>query len=185
MKAIVVGVPGTGKTSVAKGLERHGWTLVSFGSVMFDVAKDKYGLTHRDEMRTKIPTEDYKHIQTEAAGRIGTMTGNIVIDTHCSVKKPEGYYPGLPLEILNKLNPDAFILVEADPSDIRKRREKDAAIRKRPEDPEEHQSVNRYYAAAYSVLSGAPISFIDNKQGKLEETQELVAEILSKVREGS
>lgn len=182
MKAIIVGVPGTGKTSVAEGLEKHGWRLVSFGTVMFEVAKDRYGLKHRDEMRTKIPAEEYKLVQAEAAARIGAMEGDIVIDTHCSVKKPEGYYPGLPIMVLEKIRPDAFVLVEAKPADIRKRREKDADIRKRPEDPEEHQNVNRYYAAVYSVMSGAPMAFVENKQGKLKETQELVAELLSKVR---
>ena len=182
MKAVIVGVPGTGKTSVAKGLTKHGWTLVTFGTVMFEIAKEKHGISTRDKMRTELSTDTYKLVQEEAASQISSMEGKIVLDTHCSIITPEGYYPGLPLRILEKLNPDAIISVEADPENINARRQKDAAIRLREGDPKEHQEVNRYFAAAYSTVSGAPISFVMNEEGKLDETVLKVLKIVKGVQ---
>ena len=183
MKVIVVGVPGAGKTSVSKGLEAYGWTVVTFGTFMFEMAKKEYGITHRDHMRIKIKADDYKKLQEKAAKEIAKLKGKIVIDTHLSIKKPEGYYPGLPENVLKKLQPDAMILVEADGKEIDLRREKDAGERIRSGDSTEHQQVNRYFAAACSVISCIPVSFINNKQGKLNETVEKIADFLKKVGE--
>ena len=179
MKAIIVGIPGTGKTSVAKGLEKLGWTTVTFGTVMFDIAKKKYGLNHRDEMRSQIPVNEYKGLQEEAAERMAQMKGKILIDTHCSILKPEGYYPGLPARVLEKLQPDALVVVEAGAGDIEKHRKKDEGERTRDGNSDEHQTINRYLAAAYSAISGAPVSFVMNEEGKLEETVAKVAGILN------
>jgi adenylate kinase len=179
MKAIIVGIPGTGKTSVAKGLEPHGWKTVTFGTVMFDIAKGKYGLADRDEMRSRIPVEEYKKLQEDAAKKIGGMEGKILVDTHCSILKPEGYYPGLPANILERLKPDAIVVVEARAEDIEKRRKKDEGERTREGNAGEHQEINRYLAAAYSAISGAPVSFVMNEEGKLGQTVERVAAILN------
>ena len=181
MKAIIFGIPGTGKTSVAQGLEKHGWKTVTFGTVMFEIAKEKHGVNHRDEMRSAISAGDYEGLQREAAKRIGAMNGNILVDSHCSILKPEGYYPGFPADILNSISPNALVVIEAEPADIEKRRKKDEGIRSREGNAGEHQEINRYYAVAYSAISGASVSFVMNKQGKLEETVARVAEILGKV----
>lgn len=181
MKVIIVGVPGTGKTSVAKGLVDEGWDIVTFGTVLFEIAKEKYGVEDRDQMRSAIPSDDYGPLQQEAARRIGAMEGKVLVDTHCSILKPEGYYPGLPARVLDAIEPDAFVVVEADPADIAKRRAKDAGERNREGDPAEHQLVNRWYAVAYSALSGAPVAFLDNEQGKLKETQRKLREIVKRV----
>ncbi|MBR9680886.1 MAG: adenylate kinase [Candidatus Altiarchaeota archaeon] len=182
MIAIVVGIPGTGKTSVAKGLVPHGWKVVGFGSIMFEIAKEKYGITHRDKLRTDISVKDYRILQDEAATKISKMKGNIIVDTHCSMRSPKGYYPGLPLNVLKKLEPSSIISIEADPEEIQKRREKDAATRVRFSSPKEHQEVNRYFAAVYSVLSLSPVAFVMNHQGKLKKTIDQVLEILKEVK---
>jgi len=181
MRVIIAGIPGTGKTSVAKGLVLNGWTLVGFGTVMFEIAKKKYGTKARDDMRTEIPVKEYRKLQEEAAKKIGKMEGKIIIDTHCSVLSKKGYYPGLPWEVLEKLKPHAIISIEADPKEIKKRRKKDEDIRVRVGDPKEHQEINRYFAAAYSAMSRAPVSFIQNKQGKLSETVDMVLKTLEAV----
>ena len=183
MKVIIVGIPGAGKTSVAKGLVNYGWNVVTFGTFMFEIAKKEYGITHRDHMRTEIKADEYKKLQEKAAIEISKLKGKIVIDTHLSIKKPEGYYPGLPENVLKKLQPDAMVLIEADGKSIDMRRAKDAGERMRDGDSTEHQQVNRYFAAACSVISRIPISFINNKQGKLDETVKGIADFLKKVGE--
>ncbi len=176
--AVVVGVPGVGKSSVASAAIEKGWKLVNFGDVMFEIAKEKYGISHRDEMRLKIPPSEYPKLQEEAARKIAAMEGKVILDTHCTVYKPEGYYPGLPMNILQILKPKAFILIEAPPEDIIQRREKDAAVRKRFEDPKEQQELNRYFAAAYCAISGASLAIIKNLQGRLDEARRHFLEIL-------
>jgi adenylate kinase len=60
-RAIIVGIPGVGKTTVitraAEMLnKKRKTTVVVFGTVMFEEAK-KMGLKSRDEMR-RMPVED-------------------------------------------------------------------------------------------------------------------------------
>jgi len=180
MRVVITGVPGVGKTSVCKGLEKYGYRIVNFGDVMFEIAKEKHGIEHRDEMRKKLNVSEYEELQREAAEKIGKMR-NIIVDTHCSINVRGGYYPGLPARILEGINPHAIIIVEADIREIAKRRKKDAGIREREVNEEmirEHQEINRYYAAAYSAISGAPVFFVKNREGKLEETVGEIREII-------
>ena len=181
MKVLMLGVPGVGKTSVVNGVAGHGFEVVNFGTVMFEVARDMGLVKDRDEMRTRIPTEKYKEIQKKAAERIAAMQGRCIIDTHASILKPEGYYPGLPFEVITALKPSAIIIIEADPAEVEARRQKDAGVRKREGDVAEHQLVNRYFASVYSVLTSAPLAFVQNRQGKLEEAVQQVLSCLKNV----
>lgn len=174
MKLIVTGVPGAGKTSVVKGLVEKGWKLVNFGSVMLEIAGKKYGIADRDEMRKKIKIQDYKKIQAEAAGRIAGIGGDILVDTHAGIAKNGWHYPGLPMDQITLIKPDGILVIEASLEDIRKRREKDKGMRKRDDFPDDMQEMNRYYVTAYSVITGAPVFYVRNKQGRLAEAIEAV-----------
>lgn len=174
MKIIVTGAPGVGKTSIMEGLAESGWKIVNFGSIMLEIAKEKYGIADRDDMRRKIKVSEYKKIQAEAAGRIAGMGGDILVDTHMSIFKNGWYYPGLPVDQLALIKPDGLLVVEAGLDELRKRREKDKGVRKREEFPDELQEMNRYYASAYSAVTGAPVFYIHNKQGRLNEAIEAV-----------
>lgn len=174
MKIIVTGVPGVGKSSVVKGLVDEGWELIGFGSIMLEVAEEKYGIKDRDEMRRKLKVSEYRKVQIVAAKKIAKMEGNVLIDTHASIINRGWYYPGLPMDQLLSLKADGILVVEADLRELQLRREKDAGIRKRDDFPFEMQEINRYYVSAYSAISGAPVFFIKNKEGKLDETIEAV-----------
>lgn len=185
---VITGVPGSGKTTVMKEalrrLESTGVTyrVVNYGDVMFEIMSERLGVKHRDEMR-KIEMSVYREIQREAGKRIAKMTeeSNVIVDTHCLVKKPEGYYPGLPVWVLEELKPDVLILVEADPAEISERRRKDAdRIRDqdKPEEIDEHQQMNRAIAVAYATLTGAAVKIIQNRDGKLNEAAENMVEVL-------
>ncbi|MBR9680134.1 MAG: adenylate kinase, partial [Candidatus Altiarchaeota archaeon] len=156
----------------------QGYELVNYGTIMFELAKRDGLVETRDEMRTKIPTQEYQRLQKKAGEKIGSMNGKFVIDTHASVLKPEGYYPGLPEQVIKAINPNAIIVVEADPAEVEARRSKDAGIRKREGDVAEHQAINRQMAAVYSVLTAAPLSFVVNEQGKLDDSIKNTLKIL-------
>lgn len=174
---IVTGIPGVGKTTVMEAAARErNLKIVVYGTVMFEVAQAKGLVAHRDDMR-RLPPERQKEVQREAAQRIAAL-GDVVVDTHCSVKTPRGYLPGLPAWVLEALRPSAIVLVEADPAEIVGRRAADAT-RRRDEDTveavAEHQEYNRRFAAAYATLTGATVHTVYNHDGRVDEA---IAQVL-------
>ena len=179
----ITGVPGVGKSTVVQfALEciTEKYEILNFGDYMFDTAKEVGMVEHRDEMRMKMPLESYKVIQELAAEKISTKAKetNIILDTHCSVLKPQGYYPGLPHHVLKKLPLDILIVVESSEEDIMTRRRKDEDVRKREEPIIEQQRLNRMYAAACSVITGVPVFIFKNEQGKAKEAGDKLRMVL-------
>lgn len=167
---IVTGIPGVGKTTVMEAAAKaRNLKIVVFGSVMFEVAQAEGLAKARDDMR-KLAPDVQKSIQREAAMRIAAL-GKVIVDTHCSIKTPKGYLPGLPAWVLEALKPSAIVLVEASNEEIARRRANDAT-RKRDEDSTtaiaEHQEYNRRFAAAYATLTGATVHTVHNHDGKVE-----------------
>lgn len=167
---IVTGIPGVGKTTVMEtAAKSRSLPIVVFGTEMFKVAAEKGLVAHRDEMR-KLPPATQKVVQRAAAAVIASM-GDVIVDTHCSIKTPSGYLPGLPAWVLEALQPSTIVLVEAGDAEIAARRAKDAT-RKRDEDSVEaiaqHQDINRRFAAAYATLTGATVHTVYNHDGQLE-----------------
>ncbi len=126
-KCIITGVPGVGKTTVITGaltkLEEMGvhYANISFGSFMFDTAMAEGLVRNRDEMRL-LAKDDQRSLQRKAAAAIAKTDGNVIVDTHASVKTPKGYLPGLPEWVLEALQPDLFVLIETDEDQILGRR---------------------------------------------------------------
>lgn len=170
MRMVVTGVPGVGKTSVMEGVAKEkNLKIVNYGTVMFEVAKAQGLIENRDEIR-KLKVEQQRKIQENAAEKIHEM-GDVIVDTHCTIKTHGGYYPGLPEWVLRKLEPDRILLVEATVEEIAHRRGKDKS-RTRDADSqaeiEEHQMINRYVAMAYATLSGASVKIVFNHDNGLD-----------------
>ncbi len=170
MRVVISGIPGVGKSTILDSVSKKvDYKIINFGSLMFDIAKKEGLVNSRDDIR-KLNIELQKNIQKFTSNVLGKMD-NIIIDTHMSIKSPYGYLPGLPEWVLNELNVSSFFLIESKPDEIRERRKNDET-RLRDDDTlddiKEHQEINRYYAAAYSIYSGATVSFIDNPEGNPE-----------------
>jgi adenylate kinase len=167
---VVTGIPGVGKTTVMqKAAEGRDIQFVTFGTIMIDIATDLGLVKDRDEMR-KLTLDQQKQLQIKTAEKIGKMK-NVILDTHCTIKTPKGYMPGLPEWVLRKLNPTAIILVEADPQEIFNRRAKDTTRNRDPDSIEqiaEHQMMNRAAAMAYATLTGATVKIVFNHDNALE-----------------
>jgi len=167
---VVTGIPGVGKTTVMqKAAEGMDIQFVTFGTVMIDIAKEFGLVKDRDEMR-KLTLDQQKQLQIKTAEKIGKMK-NVIVDTHCTVKTPKGYMPGLPEWVLRKLNPTAIVIVEADPQEIFKRRAKDTTRNRDPDSVEkiaEHQMINRAAAMAYATLTGATVKIVVNHDNALD-----------------
>ena len=184
---VVTGVPGSGKSTVIDGalkqLKARGivYNILNYGDVMLELMREE-GIKDRDEMR-KVSTDRYRGIQREAARRIAKEAEQkrIIVDTHCLIKKPEGYYPGLPRWVLEEIEPESIIVVEATPEEIAGRRAKDTTRRRDKElmeEIEEHQLMNRATAAAYAALSGATVRIIQNREKGLKKAVDEMVEAL-------
>ncbi|MFB6470315.1 MAG: adenylate kinase [Vulcanisaeta sp. AZ3] len=187
MKIILVAVPGSGKSTTLKYVKEMlpDVNIVNYGDYMLEVAKKNYGITNRDDMRKKLPVEEYRKVQEIAAEEIAKLPGDVIIDTHASIRVQGGFYPGLPDRIITKLRPDAIILMEFNPKDILERRAKDTGLRDReeetPESIELHQLANRYYAFAAANAGESSVYILDfrNKpQSKPFEHAEIAARFI-------
>lgn len=183
MKMIVAAVPAAGKSTVLQLVKKQcpEVKIVIFGDLMFEIAKKKFGIKDRDEMRKKISVNNYKNIQEIVSKEISEMPEkSIIIDTHLSIKMPNGFYPGVPENIASMIKPDSVVILEYDPKEIVKRRKKDAELKsqkvteigtvriprgKRDIDSEkgirQHQEFNRILAFVIGNFAGCSVKIID------------------------
>lgn len=177
---VVTGIPGVGKTTVMKkATEGVDIPFVTFGTLMIDIAKETGLVKNRDEMR-KLTLERQKELQIKTAEKIAEMK-NVIVDTHCTIKTPRGYMPGLPEWVAKKLNPTVIVVVEADPEEIYSRRGKDTTRSRDPDSKEkiaEHQQINRAAAMAYAALTGATVKIVYNHDNAIDEAVKEVAPVL-------
>jgi adenylate kinase len=184
-RAVIVGIPGVGKTTVitraAEMLnKKRKTTIVVFGTVMFEEAK-KIGLKSRDEMR-KMPVEEQRRLQEMAAKHIAEMNDDILlVDTHLFINTEEGYYPGLPMRLLNIMKPTNMIMVAADAIEIAKRRKTDQTRQRdiiSAENIQKELDISRMMVASCSILTGAPFAIIMNNDGQVGEAAANIARTL-------
>lgn len=178
--AIVGGIPGVGKTTVInKALklaeeESFEITTLVYGSIMMEVAKEKFNVTHRDHLR-KLSAADQKTIQRMAGGRIAELSigKTVIVDTHYTIKIGLGsYLQGVPSWVSDSLNPKLLVLIETTAEEVTRRRSIDSS-RKRDKDAiellDEHQNLNRTVASTICQKTGALLAIIKNRQGKADE----------------
>jgi adenylate kinase len=185
-KVIITGVPGVGKTTVVnealKKLKEEGieYQSINFGSFMFDVAIKENIVKDRDQMRS-LDRAMQKKLQQSAGKAIAKVTGNVLIDTHASVKTPKGYMAGLPEWVLKEIMPDIIVLVETDDDQILMRRMTDETRSRDKEGAKsiaEHQQFNRSIAASYAMLTGCTIKIVMNADFLLERAGQDLADVL-------
>ena len=176
-RVIIVGIPGVGKTTVVSRVvemlkEKNVKVSVSiFGTVMFDEAKKK-GVQNRDDLR-KLSVKQQKELQSMAAKTIASISDDVVIvDTHAFISTQEGFYPGLPYNVLEILNPDSFIMISARPEEIYNRRMTDGS-RTRDivsiDTIKKELDVTSAMLSTCSILCGSPIKMVLNTEGKVDE----------------
>jgi len=187
---VVTGIPGTGKTTVCNETlklaeqTRKKIQAVNYGSVMVELSRKRGKSLHRDELRRSGLTFQ-RNLQAEAAKIIskktGEVDGDLIVDTHMSIKTANGYLAGLPFHVMQLLNPDMFVLVEAEPHEVLSRRFRDRT-RKRDKVMEdeimEETLFSRLMAVACAVLTGASVKIIKNPDGKQAEAAEEIIKLL-------
>jgi adenylate kinase len=189
-RAIIVGIPGVGKTTVitraAEFLtqQKHKTAVVvTYGTLMFEEAQRLGAVKNRDEMR-RLPVAQQRRLQEMAAKRIAEMKDSdvVIIDTHLFISTAEGYYPGLPMRLLTIMNPTNLIMVAADPSQIADRRRNDPTRQRDSASPEAIKGdldISKMMIASCSILTGAPFAIVYNDDGKVDEAAFAIASMLA------
>lgn len=188
-RVLVGGLPGVGKTTVLTKVAENirakskSVELVVFGSVMLDEAK-KMGVTDRDQLRF-LPVPSQRELQVKAAKKINSISADFVlIDTHFVIRTPEGFWPGLPIDVLREIKPSHIIMIQAPVQSILQRRSQDTA-RKRDAEPaeqiEQELELSRQFMVVAAAETGAPMKLINNLEGNVTAA---VQEFLSTIRAG-
>ncbi len=170
-KVLITGVPGSGKSTIVSEFLKlqKDFEIINFGDVMISFKKG----IQRDDLRRKIPQEEYRGLQLRAAKEIQKLSRqkNLLIDTHLALNHPYGYTSGAPKEALLELNPDLIIIVEAMPKDIEKRRSKDPRNRDKETkyQIELHQQLNRAMSMAVAMFTNCAVKIIYSPQGKAQD----------------
>ncbi|MEJ2068439.1 MAG: AAA family ATPase, partial [Deltaproteobacteria bacterium] len=68
-----MGLPGAGKSTVLKGVGGE-VKQVNYGTLMIEIAKEKFGVGERDGMRN-LPVGQQKEVQAEVAERLSKEEG--------------------------------------------------------------------------------------------------------------
>jgi adenylate kinase len=156
---------------------------------MFELAKEKYNINNRDEIRKKLTFEQQKEIQSEAIKRIKEMEkeSDIILDTHLVIESYEGYIPGMLREYAEILRPDGIAVIISDPDKIFVRRLKDIQIRGRDIENlkriEIQQNLTIYFTTIFMFEYSTIVEVINNEEGLLEESAKKFAEFLNKLKE--
>lgn len=181
-KVVVVGIPGVGKTSLLIKIteilkhQNKSVSLNSFGSIMFEVAKEN-GIKDRDELR-KLPLSEQKNLQKIAAEKLAMLKDDVVIiDTHAFINSSEGCYPGLPDHVLQILKPSNFVSVSAKPEEIYNRRMKDTTRNRDNisiDNIKKELDIQSGMISACAVISGSPVKHVLNREGMIDEVADKI-----------
>ncbi|HDM23604.1 adenylate kinase [archaeon] len=184
--AIVTGIPGVGKSTVLKILQKmsDNVQIINYGDLMLEEAIKRDYVSHRDEIR-KLPRSIQLKLQRIAAEKIAELKSPdriVIVDTHSVIKTPFGYLPGLPFSILDILKPDYIIAIKASPKEISYRRSLDPNRRR---DIEEESEIERHlmfediFNAAYAAYINCMYLTVQNEHGKQEDAAKKIFKVLS------
>lgn len=181
---VVSGVPGVGLSALAERARRElsgDYELVNFGDVMLEQAALHDLATSRSELGS-LSRRETRRLQRRAGEYVADRAESaaVICTTHLAVETDAGYLPGFPAGVLEDVDPDRFVLVEAAPETIRERRAEadraygDASSRA----IEFEQDLGRTAAFEYAVAVDAPVQLVEN-DGAVEAGARALADVLA------
>lgn len=185
-RVIIVGIPGVGKstviTNVQSLLSQRGvdTKIAEFGKIMFEQAK-LMSIHNRDQLR-RLPIDQQRTLQEMAANSINSLGNDVVlVDTHLFISTDDGFYPGMPLKLLDIINPTHLILISAAAEEIHKRRESDSS-RQRDLISIDHINndlrLSESMISTSSIITGCPFYLIQNNTGQVDHASNAICKII-------
>lgn len=180
---LISGVTGVGLTSICQRVRRRlddDYLLLNFGDVMLEQAMTQDITVDRNEL-SSLSYRQTQRLQRRAGEYVADQaeTKNVILSTHLAVKTDAGYIHGLPDGVLQDVAPSTFVLVEAAPTSIIKRREDSGRDTNQvtEREIEFEQDLNRTAALEYARERNAPIQFVEN-EGSVTEAVDHVVDTL-------
>lgn len=156
--AVVVGVPGVGKTSLCHhAAPSLGYNHINYGKLMLQLAKER-GVASTLEEMFQLPLDLQHSIWRKAASLIKDQD-DVLVDLHGLDRFSKGYLISLPVEILS---PQIIILVEASYENIIQRRIRDQSKSRPLDSIKEHMMLLRVAMANCSALIGCSLVILEN-----------------------
>ena len=185
-RVMIVGIPGVGKSTVITNvfnlLSQEGidTKIAEFGKIMFEQAR-LLSINNRDQLR-KLSIEQQRSLQEMTANHINSLGNDVVIiDTHLFIRTEQGYYPGMPLKLLNIINPSHLILITAKAEEIHRRRTDDnsrqrdlISIDRISDDLRLSESM----ISSSSIVSGCPFYIIQNNTDEIEKASSDICKVI-------
>lgn len=158
------------------------------GSDTIYVKKEEDLALARDYMRN-VNVETTKILQQEIFAHYSRLlkqdpTKHYLIETHAALKTKQGYLPGLSKDFLQEIQPEVFIIIEADADKIFARRVNDKT-RKRDHDisvsdVQVNLDTTRYMVSNYAFSVHSPLVIINNREGEQESVSQELTDILKR-----
>ena len=182
---LVVGLSGVGKSTVLEeAMQRLNkeYKLVNYGDRMLEIAQTE-GLVERRDALHALDIKTQKRLQTQAAEGLAETAAEVdtIVETHAVIRTPSGYLPGVPRWTIEQLDPNRIAVIEATPDEIRSRRADDSERDRTMNAVEaiaEQQEIAREMSSTAAVLSGAYLTLIQNRAGKVDDAAEALAMML-------
>ena len=185
-RVIIVGIPGVGKSTVISDvhsqLSQRGvdTKIAEFGKIMFDQAR-LMSIHNRDQLRS-LSIEQQKTLQEMAANSINSLGNDVVlVDTHLFISTDNGFYPGMPIKLLNIINPTQLILITAAAEEIQGRRERDNSRQRDQISIDRIKSdlrLSESMISASSIITGCPFYMIQNNTDQVERATNAICKII-------
>lgn len=181
---IVAGLSGAGKTTLLDRIRnRKGirYKTVNIGTLMVAEMAKRGKPTDRDALK-RLERKYWALLRIAVVKDIATMKGNIVIDTHMTIKSGEWFSPAMPYDSVKHLGGlSQIIYVDAPSKDIVRRRNADKSrqrdrISVRTIDLQ--RTIDMASMAYYATYLNIPLCIIENKDGGLEAAAEGLSEAL-------
>lgn len=187
--AVVVGIPGVGKTTVMdnfvemcqqKGIKAR---VLTMGTLMLEEAVARGLAQDRDGLRGLTLKQQRELREASVPKILGAKKEAtiVLLDTHFMVRSRGGYLIALPRKFLESISPESFVIVETSVDEIVRRRNKDSErtrdVVDRPEVRLE-QDITRQAAFLLASLCNADVIRVLNRRNQAAQAAGKLYEFL-------